>query len=186
MIEAGGKPKGIRISDTLHKWRGISIEICRLMEYYKNVVFPAGSYLEGMMKRSNVFNDESNVACKVCGKNLLDDVENSLVNIVQNTKTHKIVSVTPCCKGKCDQRMQLQAGINEVSGWKDLKEFTNPYLYLKHIMSVMNSMAQGYGFENAEAFENYKALLIQLYPYIARDMEKDEIEYAALMNAVEF
>ena len=39
MIEAGGKLEGIRISDALHKWRGISIEICRLMEYYKNVGF---------------------------------------------------------------------------------------------------------------------------------------------------
>lgn len=138
------------------------------------------------MKKSNVISNPDELKCKICGKNLLDNPGMSMINIVENINTNKIISVSPCCKGKCDNYIQNKARANEVSGWKDLSDFTNPYLYIKHIMSVFNSMYDGVGFENKEAFEAYKDLLIKIYPFVTRDMTEEEIQSAMLANAMPF
>lgn len=88
------------------------------------------------MDKSNVYSDCQEIKCSVCGKNLMEAPGMSLVNIIQNIDTNKIVSVKPCCKGKCDKIVERTAKVREISGWKDLTEFTNPYLYMKHVMSV--------------------------------------------------
>ena len=87
---------------------------------------------------------------------------------------------------KCDDYIQKQAKVGEISGWKDFTEFLNPNLFLKHIMSVLNSMQNGNGFENQEAFEDYKKLLINTYPYVTREMEEKEIREAILFDAMPF
>lgn len=138
------------------------------------------------MNKSNVYSNAEDIKCSVCGKSLMKDPGMSMVNIIENINTHKIVYVKPCCKGKCDKTIERFAKDNEVSGWKDLSEFTNPYLYIKHVMSVFNSMSNGIGFENKEAFEDYKKLLIDMYPYITRNLTDEEIKSAAWMNAMPF
>lgn len=138
------------------------------------------------MKKSNVFSSESEIKCSVCGKNLMDEPEMALVNIIQNMQTNKIVYVKPCCKGACDKQIERMAKQGELSGWKDLTDMLNPYLYMKHIMSVMNSMDEGEGFENKEAFEDYKTLLLNLYPYIARDISEEEKRTVIISNALPF
>lgn len=138
------------------------------------------------MKKSNVFTNPKDVKCVVCGKNLIDDIDMSLVNIIQNMETHKIVKVCPCCKGSCDDKIERTAKENEISGWKDISDFTNPFLYIKHIMSVMNSMHNGNGFDNQAAFEDYKDLVLKMYPYVTRDMEEKENKRAILDNQFPF
>ena len=126
------------------------------------------------MKKSNVFSNQSEIKCSVCGKNLMDNPGMSMVNIIQNMDTQKIICVKPCCKGRCDKVIGSATKPREVSGWKDITDFLNPYLYMKHIMSVMNSMQDGEGFENDEAFEDYKSLLLNVYPYVTRDLSDEE------------
>lgn len=130
------------------------------------------------MDRSNVFKDFVDVKCSVCGKALMDDPEMSMVNIIQNVETRKIVHIKPCCKGNCDKIISKVAKKGEISGWKDLTDFLNPYLYMRHVMAVLNSMHEGCGFDNSEAFEDYKNLVLNVYPYITRNMTDDEKEAA--------
>ncbi len=138
------------------------------------------------MKKSNVFSNPRTINCSVCGKDLMEDPGLSLVNIIQNIQTKKIICVKPCCKGKCDKIVSGNVKQGEVSGWKDFSDFTNPYLYLKHVMSVLNSMYAGEGFENEQAFEDYKNFLIDMYPYVTRELSEDEIRAAVLDNAIPF
>ncbi|MBQ8662329.1 MAG: hypothetical protein IJ471_00565 [Eubacterium sp.] len=138
------------------------------------------------MKKSNVFSNETAIKCSVCGKDLMLDPEMSLINIVQNMDTQKIISVKPCCKGRCDDIIQRSVKAREVSGWKDLTDFLNPYLYIKHIASVFNSTYTGAGFENQEAFEDYKKLILSTYPYVARDITEEEKNAAIWDDAMPF
>lgn len=138
------------------------------------------------MNKSNVFSNETDVKCCVCGKSLFDEPNMSMINIIQNMDTKKIVSVKPCCKGKCDRKVSILQNDREISGWKDFTEFLNPYQYMNHLMSVMNSMNKGIGFENDEAFEDYKQLILNAYPCITRNMTDDEIRAAVLMNQMPF
>ena len=135
------------------------------------------------MEKSNVYSSNTEIKCSICGKDLMEQPEMSLVNIIQNLDTNKIVSVKPCCKGKCDQIIEGTAKRRELSGWKDLTDFMNPYLYMQHIMSVMNSMQKAEGFENQDAYEEYKNLLLNMYPYITRNLSEEEKEEAIMSNA---
>lgn len=128
------------------------------------------------MNKSNVFEKEEKVLCENCGKDLMLDPEMSMVQIVDDMTTKKITRIVPCCKGECDNLLKLRLEENESDGWKDLSEFINPILYLKHIMSVLNNMYDGIGFANEEAFEEYKSLVIRCYPYVTRDMTEEEIK----------
>lgn len=138
------------------------------------------------MKMSNIYPNEVEIKCSVCGKNLMEDPGMSMVNIIENLDTQKIVRVKPCCKGACDKIVEKTAKSRELSGWKDLSDFLNPYLYIKHIMSVFNSMNDGKGFENVEAFEDYKQFLLNVYPYVTRDLSDKEKQDAVMSNLMPF
>ena len=134
------------------------------------------------MRASNIFDEIEPIKCAVCGKNLLDDIGMSMVQIRTNNND-KITGFIPCCKGECDEKLKRSMKKNEYDGWKDVKEFVNPFLFIKHMMSVMNSMFDGEGFANKEAFEVYKDFVINCYPYVTRDLtdaEKKEVEYDAM------
>lgn len=137
------------------------------------------------MKKSNIFDKTEDVVCSVCGKNLLEDPDMALLNIILN-EDNKIVHVKPCCKGDCDHKISRMVKDDESSGWKDIKDFTNPYLYMKHLMSVLNSMFDGKGFENKEAFENYKKFVLSMYPYVTRNLTDEDKEQIKIDNMVPF
>ena len=138
------------------------------------------------MLRSNIFENEEELVCEVCGKNLMDNIDMSLINIIQNVETSKIVAMKPCCKGKCDEIIRYSAQNGEVSVWKDLKDFSNPYLYIRHVMAVMNSMYHGKGFENRVVFEEYKKIVLKMYPYITRNSSRAEDRRSAIDDALPF
>lgn len=129
------------------------------------------------MKKSNIFREESIVSCKNCGKNLLNDVHKSMIIIPTNEKG-MIIDIIPCCKGECDDILSRNLDKRVSSGWKEFSEFVNPYLYLKHIIAVLNNQYEGLGFDNKNALENYKNLIISCYPYICRDLEDKDIQEA--------
>jgi hypothetical protein len=138
-----------------------------------------------VMEKSNIFGDTEGVKCACCGNNLMENVNLSMVQIITNAQ-RKITKVYPCCKGSCDKQLLRGLQHGEHDGWQELSQFTNPYLYLKHIMSVMNNMYGGTGFENQQAFDDYKNLLIQCYPYVARNLSPAEIQSAQISDMMPF
>ncbi len=129
------------------------------------------------MQASNIFDKIEPVKCVLCGKNLINDIGLSMVQI-RTDDSGKITKVIPCCKGECDRKLKSDMDNNEHDGWKDLSEFTNPFLFMKHIMSVINSMYDKEGFANKEAFETYKELVLNCYPYVTRNLTDTEAQTA--------
>ena len=138
------------------------------------------------MKKSNVFDENNEIKCAICGKNLIDNINNSMVNIITKTDTNKIASVIPCCKGKCDNKITSNINTNEVSNWQEFSTFTNPYLYIKNFISAMNLIVDNKGFDNRKAFEDYRSLLINTYPYVSRDLTEKEIDSSNSDNLFQF
>lgn len=137
------------------------------------------------MEKAKVFYNSETVKCVNCGKDLFKDTSLSMVQFVTNNKD-MITRVVPCCKGECDKRLRRLLNRDEIDGWRDFGDFINPYIFLKHIMSVMNCMYEDKGFENKEAFENYKNLVIRCYPYVSRNMTEKEIESARIDEMIPF
>lgn len=137
------------------------------------------------MEKSDVLYKSKTVKCSNCDKDLFESLSLSMVQIVTNDKD-KVTKVVPCCKGECDRKLKSLLKENEYDGWKDLEDFTNPYLFIKHIMSVLNCMYEDKGFENKDAFEAYKDLIIKCYPYVSRDMNDREKESATMSETLPF
>ncbi|HAT4339419.1 TPA: hypothetical protein I9094_001681 [Clostridium perfringens] len=137
------------------------------------------------MKKSNLLNDNVEVKCVNCGKNLLDNINGSMVIIVHNNN-HQIENVIPCCKGKCDDILTNSIPSEMDEGWKEFSTFMNPFLHLKHIMSVMNEMFDNKGFANQKAFEDYKNIIVNTAPYITRDLTDLEVQEASMDNMFPF
>lgn len=132
------------------------------------------------MKKSNLNLATHSLVCVHCGKNLLDDIGMSMINI-QTDCEDKIVSFKPCCKGKCDNIIKNQFEMYN-DGWKELSDLVNPVGYLTYLMAVLNNQHEGKGFANDEAFNDFKQLMISLYPYVVRDMDESEQEKAMIIS----
>lgn len=133
------------------------------------------------MEKSNVFSNNESIKCVICGKNLMDDIKMSMVQIITD-ENDKITRVLPCCKGKCDHILQGEIKDYEGDGFRDLSTFVNPYLYIKNIMQIMERMFEGKGFENQEAFDTYSDLILNCYQYISRNLSEEEKEFAKKTN----
>jgi hypothetical protein len=129
------------------------------------------------VKRNNMYLEHEELNCKYCGANVLENITKSMVVIHQEGDI--VTDVFPCCKGACDD------ALGSLSGWKELIDFTNPFLYLQHIMAVLNNMHEGMKFTD-EAFKAYKEVLIKTAPYVFRDMEDNEKRNAAMANMLPF
>jgi hypothetical protein len=137
------------------------------------------------MKASNIFSEPEELVCHNCGKNLLENVNLSMVLIVRNEKD-QIIAVKPCCKKKCDNQLRDCYKGLDTNGWKELSDFLNPYTYMKHIVAVMNSMFEKELFADESAFYSYKDLILSCYQYIARDMTEAEKDDASIAEALPF
>lgn len=133
------------------------------------------------MEKSNVFSNEEVIRCEICGKNLMDNVDMSMVQIITDEED-KIVRVIPCCKGKCDKILQSKIKDSEGNGFRDLITFVNPYLYINNLIEIMDRMFEGRGFQNQEAFNSYSSLILNCYKYVSRDLSKEEIELSENIN----
>ena len=59
------------------------------------------------MEKSNVFSNDEIIRCTVCGKDLMEDIKMSMVQIITD-ENDEIVRVITCFKGKCDQILQYE------------------------------------------------------------------------------
>lgn len=129
------------------------------------------------MERNNMFTNYDPLECKNCGVDVLNNISQSIVVI--DEQDNKVKDVYACCKGKCDDEL------GRPSGWKELKDFTNPYLYLKHIMAILNNVYEGMEFTE-EGLEGYKQVLLRTAPYVFRNLNDDEIDRAITSNMLPF
>lgn len=135
------------------------------------------------MEKSNVFSNNESLKCNYCGKDLMENINTSMVLIATN-KENKITRFQVCCKGECDHSLKNKFTFNETDGWQELSEFFNPYFFIKYIMAIMNNMYDGTGFENKEAFESFKEFILKCYPYVTRNLseaEKSNIQFANML-----
>lgn len=129
------------------------------------------------MEKSNIFSNNETIRCIVCGKNLMDDIKMSMVQIITD-ENDQIIRVFPCCKGECDHILQDEIKDYEGNGFRDLSTFVNPYLYIKNLMQMMDRMFEGKGFANQKAFDTYSDLILNCYQYVSRNLSEEEKEVA--------
>ncbi|QNU66723.1 hypothetical protein EHE19_018080 [Ruminiclostridium herbifermentans] len=135
---------------------------------------------------AKLYSEDLILKCAHCGKNLFENIGMSIVVLVQDMQNNKISDIYTCCKGNCDDILQKHRVTGSGSdGWKELSEFTNPFLFLKHVMAIMNNMHDGIEISQT-AFESYKEIVLATAQYVMRDLTTGEKESVRIDSMLPF
>lgn len=132
------------------------------------------------------------LACKVCGKDLLEKLyrgEDGILGLVRRIKDEeedertekmyirRIEAVYWACKGACDQTMEDRyASRGMISGWEDITDLAIPAFYLKFFFSLMNNIRDGRSVFTDEAYEQMKTFLFAMAQKVLRETTGKEGE----------
>jgi hypothetical protein len=126
------------------------------------------------------------LTCAHCGKDLLEEPNLSIIVFVEDRNSGNYTDIYTCCKRECDRALEkARVGKNQSDGWKDITEFMNPVLFLKHWMAVMNNIYDGIKFTKV-AYENYKDIILATAPYVMREQTEAEKERVAIDSMIPF
>lgn len=138
------------------------------------------------MEKVELFSDNEELQCELCGKNLLEDPKSSIMVVIESKDQNNelIKDIYVCCKGICDKKLVAEKRVNGfIDGWKDISELMNPILYLKNIMAFMNRLHNGAKISES-AFAQYKKIMLTLAQYVMRKPTKKEYKEAEMDSSL--
>ena len=139
---------------------------------------------------ANIYDKLEPIECEICHKNLLLQSSNGIMvhygqmreydengDIIPGLEKNIIKKVSFCCKGEHDKILQEKYSYQlkyYYLGWKDLKDLTNPTIWISNIMAFINQLYSGDDIYTKEAFETMKKFYCASYPYVARQLTTQE------------
>ena len=67
---------------------------------------------------------------------------------------------------------------NEFLYQHELSDLMNPNLFIRYLMKRFNEYHEMEEEKNEDVFEDYKAIITGIYPYVARQMNEEEVKKA--------
>jgi len=129
-----------------------------------------------------LFSDPPTLSCAYCHKSLLEPKVHGIVVLwttypeAGEARKERTEHVYWCCKGACDRALQAQfckRGL--IDGWKDLSDLIIPMNFIRWVVVCFNQFNSGMTYSE-DALKNEKALLVNIFPLVCRDMTETEKE----------
>ncbi len=133
-----------------------------------------------------IFSDDPHLNCEFCGKNLLEG--SNLGNyIVFKSSDDNYAAIRYACK-EHDSNVTDNANQEDLKddGWDDVDDMLLPTIWIKKLMAFMNELYTSRDKVSAQYFDDVKKLFLNTFPYIARDMSKEEIDRVRKIFSFEF
>lgn len=146
------------------------------------------SWLDEHPKPATVFEINSALLCKNCGKNLLEPKPSGIIVIwhrldTTTGKTHR-EEVYWCCKGHCDQALAIgMRGRGFVDRWEDIPDVAIPLVFARWMMSPLNQLYRGETYSK-QAFESLKEFILSVYPFVARNASPSETQRIERLRSI--
>lgn len=121
-----------------------------------------------------IFSDDPVLSCECCGKNLLQSQEGNFI-VLKNQSDNKFARIKYACK-EHDETVTKQAlseGLGD-AGWDDIDDLLIPVVWVKKLMAFMNELYDSRDKITEEYFDNVKKMFLNTFPYVSRDMTKEE------------
>lgn len=71
-------------------------------------------------------------------------------------------------------------------GWDDIDDLLLPTIWIKKLMAFMNELYESRNKISEDYFDDVKIMLIDTFPYIAREMSDEEQERVSRLLELEF
>lgn len=140
-----------------------------------------GNWTRENPTKAQVFAGSKGIQCIKCGADITEGREGIFVQWDKSTfdghsNTRAIRETYCCCRGKCDKELIAErSGSDYHDKWDDLHDRRIPVYFIRVVMSLLNELQNGDSFSE-ESFEEEKRVILELFPYVARDMTKKELE----------
>lgn len=149
-----------------------------------------GKWVAENPKKAQIFADTSGLKCAQCG----DDITEGKKGIVVSWERYKdfdqpadkrdLKSLYWCCKGDCDRQLKHKyATPGYIDKWEDIHDLRIPTVYIRWVMATMNQLNGGCSY-SSEAFDAEKEMLLELFPYVARNLTMDELDRMKSLGAI--
>ena len=149
-----------------------------------------GKWVAENPTKAKIFSDTSGLKCAYCG----DDITEGQKGIVVSWERYKTVDKTGprrdvkslycCCKGNCDHQLkQKYATTDYIDKWEDIHDLRIPTVYIRWIMGTMNQL-NGDCTYSPEAFNAEKEMLLELFPYVARNLTMQELDRLEVLGDI--
>lgn len=139
-------------------------------------------------KAAKIFGEEPHVSCCYCNKNLLLPKPHGIVVVWSSPSTAGKPRTTEhvywCCKGLCDRALKekyWRRGI--VDGWEDIPDLLAPIAYIRWVIALVNQLQRGDKLTE-EAIESMRDFLLNLFPFVAREMTEGERERISQLSVI--
>lgn len=133
-------------------------------------------------KPAKIFQEEPELNCQFCGKDLLK-TKNGIFVVWSDGKERigkngfsfvKEQDVYYSCKGTCDNRLDYayrNKGL-ENAGWNDIDDLLIPTLFIKSIMAYLNQLSKET--VSHDVHEKMKHIYLNTFPHVLRDLTDKE------------
>lgn len=118
----------------------------------------------------------SSLKCELCKGDLLNNEDTGLYVLVKDPQKNRIVDLYLSCKGGHDK--SLERAYNEkgyTTEYYELGDMKNPILWVINVMQLLTRLQKEHNFTN-DAFEKYKKVLWETFPYICRELNEEEVQ----------
>lgn len=131
-----------------------------------------------------MFTSTKKLACEHCNKAVAKVPETFNILFFRQS-AELITKICVCCKGACTEAVEKNNADFQI-GWQDLSNFTNPALYLQHVMTLISGL-KGTKIRcySEEALDFFKEVLLTMSSYVFRkltDSEKEKVKFENLFN----
>lgn len=141
-------------------------------------------------KKAQLFSGTSGLKCAYCGKDITEG-DNGIVvswerykNFDKTGTQRDVKDFYCCCKGDCDRQLKHRyAAPDYMDKWKDIHDLRIPTVYIRWIMGTMNQLNGDCPY-SPEAFNAKKEILLELFPYVARNLTMKEIDRLKVLGEI--
>ncbi len=141
--------------------------------------------------KAQIFSDTSGLRCAYCDEDVTEGTKGIVVSWekykeddgTRPLKRH-IKSFYWCCRGECDRKLKPRfSAPGYIDKWEDIKDLRIPTMYIRWVMGKLNQLNGDYTY-SPEAFDAEKKMLLELFPYVARNLTMSELERLKLLGAI--
>lgn len=128
---------------------------------------------------SKIYAEDPSLKCAYCGRELLDRKGEGIIvwwKRIDSEPTH-VEALYWCCKGYCDRVLSTKYRDKHlVDSWEDIADATIPLIFIRWVIGTINELRSGVTYTD-EAFRNLKDLILNVFPYAARQTTEEEEAY---------
>lgn len=138
-----------------------------------------------MKKAVKIFSNPPQLNCEICGKNLLEENNTGNYIVFTNEDGSKLECIKYACK-EHDHVVVNRSSLQNLrdTGWKDIDDLCIPSIWIQKLMVFVNEMHNANDKISDVYFKNFKDLLMNTFPYIARGLDKNEMERVNLLLSI--